>query len=89
MTARSEISKRYGQHYSEKFLLFDINGITRLSLPSAMLKPVNSVVSLKYSSQGYTMEYYNKKLAEHIWVSNNIYNKDKSHYCNNNCFFRK
>ncbi|CAB4389840.1 unnamed protein product [Rhizophagus irregularis] len=67
MIARSEISKRYGQRYSEKFLLFDINGITRLSLPSAMLKPVNSIMNLKYSSQGYTMEFYNKKLAKHIW----------------------
>ncbi|EXX76723.1 uncharacterized protein OCT59_008364 [Rhizophagus irregularis] len=67
MIARSEISKRYGQRYSEKFLLFDTNGITRLSLPSAMLKPINSIMNLKYSSQGYTIEFYNKKLAKHIW----------------------
>ncbi|PKC54621.1 hypothetical protein RhiirA1_403510 [Rhizophagus irregularis] len=47
MIARNEIAKKHGQHYSEGFVVFDVNGLVRLSTPKEKL----SSKELEYDNQ--------------------------------------
>ncbi|CAB5216971.1 unnamed protein product [Rhizophagus irregularis] len=63
--ARNEIAKKHGQHYSECFVVFDINGLVRLSTPKEKL----SSEELEYENQASILEHRTNKIANHIFVS--------------------
>jgi predicted translin family RNA/ssDNA-binding protein len=65
MIARNEIAKKHGQHYSECFVVFDINGLVRLSTPKEKL----SSEELEYENQASILEHRTNKIANHIFVS--------------------
>ena len=65
ISARLEIAKISGSHYSSKFEISDLNGFVRLSLPRKKFSNENP----KYDSQIYIQVYRADKLANHIYVS--------------------
>ncbi|EXX66458.1 uncharacterized protein OCT59_000828 [Rhizophagus irregularis] len=63
MIARNEIAKKHGQHYSEGFVVFDVNGLVRLSTPKEKL----SSKELEYDNQVSILEHRTNKIANHIF----------------------
>ncbi|CAB4484787.1 hypothetical protein RhiirA5_434573 [Rhizophagus irregularis] len=68
MIARNEIAKKHGQHYSEGFVVFDVNGLVRLSTPKEKL----SSKELEYDNQVSILEHRTNKIANHIFVSDDL-----------------
>ena len=65
MIARNEIAKKHGQRYSEGFVIFDLNGLVRLSAPKVKL----SFKDLDYDNQAFILGYRTNKIVDHIFVS--------------------
>ncbi|CAG8592638.1 24320_t:CDS:2 [Cetraspora pellucida] len=66
ISARLEIAKISGSHYSSKFEISGLNGLVRLSLPRKKFSNENP----KYDSQIYIQVYRADKLANHIYHKN-------------------
>ncbi|CAB4437303.1 unnamed protein product [Rhizophagus irregularis] len=66
ISARLEIAKISGAHYSSKFEISDLNGLVRLSLPWKKFSNENP----KYDSQISIQAYRADKLANHIYIKN-------------------
>jgi hypothetical protein len=64
-SARSEVSKFEGSHYTSKFENFDLNGLVRLALPRHLLSSENA----PYDSQADVSAYRVNKLSDYIYVS--------------------
>lgn len=65
LSARSEVSKFQGSHYTSKFEIVDLNGLVRLALPRKILPPEKPM----YSSQVFVSSYRVHKLSNYIYVS--------------------
>ena len=65
LSARSEVSKLQGPHYTSKFEIVDLNGLVRLALPRKVLPSENPT----YSSQTFVSSYRVHKLSSYIYVS--------------------
>jgi hypothetical protein len=59
MIARNEIAKKHDQRYSG-FIIFDLNGLVRLSTPKEKL----SLEKLEYDSQVSVLEYDRNKIGK-------------------------
>ncbi|CAB5213592.1 unnamed protein product [Rhizophagus irregularis] len=66
LSARSEVSKFLGSHYTSKFEIFDLNGLVRLALPRNIL-PSEKEKAL-YDSQVYVSSYRVHKLSDFIYT---------------------
>lgn len=62
MTLKSEISKKYGPKYSERFEIFDLYGAVRLALPKEKM----SEEKMEYTSQAHVLDSRVSKLVDDI-----------------------
>jgi hypothetical protein len=69
ISARSEIAKRYGQRYSEKFDLYDLNGIVRLISDKYKMPGEESI---GHDSQQHLMGQRTNELADKVVVKNDV-----------------
>lgn len=67
LSARSEVSKFLGSHYTSKFEIFDLNGLVRLALLRNIL--LSEKEKALYDSQVYVSSYRVHKLSDFIYVS--------------------
>ena len=65
LTARHEISKTQGSHYTSKFDVFDVYGLIRLALPRKQLLSEHA----DYNTQPYILLSRANKLTNYIYVS--------------------
>ncbi|CAB4473264.1 uncharacterized protein OCT59_028182 [Rhizophagus irregularis] len=64
--ARNEIGKKYRQHYSEEFNVYDLNGLVRIIAPKDQILPQEN---MDYDSQAYIMDHRADKIARYIYMS--------------------
>ncbi|CAG8731889.1 6403_t:CDS:2, partial [Rhizophagus irregularis] len=68
LSARSEVSKFLGSHYTSKFEIFDLNGLVRLALLRNIL--LSEKEKALYDSQVYVSSYRVHKLSDFIYTKN-------------------
>ena len=67
MVAQNEVYKIHGsQHYSERFEVYDLNGLVWILALKDKIFPMESMV---YGSQAYIMDCRDDRIAKHIYVS--------------------
>uniref|UniRef100_U9UAA7 Uncharacterized protein n=1 Tax=Rhizophagus irregularis (strain DAOM 181602 / DAOM 197198 / MUCL 43194) TaxID=747089 RepID=U9UAA7_RHIID len=77
--ARNEIGKKYRQHYSEEFNVYDLNGLVRIIAPKDQILPQEN---MDYDSQAYIMDHRADKIARYIYM--NYVNKAEKLYNSDN-----